>query len=427
MSEKLNTPDNGPILGKDYSNLMRFLAFLSIATIYFFYCYNFMVGTFVKPMMVKTIAEGGFNFTVKQTANIFAIMSFGTIPGTILFGILSSKIGKKYTLITVALLIGLTTFLPMLDYTNYSLWYAARFITGFTLGGVFGTAQPLTAELFAKKYRGKMSAVLTSLFSIAMIFGGVVYSALGDNWQAQMYTAIIPPIIGAVMAYFFIPNDFQIMRDLHKRAKEKNEKINYLSMYRGKYALIGLGVILLSGANFTAYSAFSNNATLYLKENIGFTAAIAGSIYSLQGLGQLIGYNLWGWIADKFGRKVPLIGMAASAIAIFMYMQVSTSGQTTFMIISVLIGLCFGFSGAWGAYYTELFPEKFSSLSAGISFNGGRIISTFAIPIIVGFADETIDGAKNFPKVFFAAIIVLVAGAILWAFLPETLKKVKAQ
>ena len=40
-------------------------------------------------------------------------MSYGTIPGTIVFGILNAKIGKKYTLIVVASLIALTTFLPM--------------------------------------------------------------------------------------------------------------------------------------------------------------------------------------------------------------------------------------------------------------------------------------------------------------------------
>lgn len=416
--------ENEIILGKDYSNAKRIMAFLSIVVIYFFYCYNFMVGTFVKPMMVETLANGGFGFTMKQTSQIFAVMSLGTIPGTIVFGILSSKIGKKYTLISVGLLIGITTFIPMLSYSNYTLWKVARFVTGFTLGGVFGTAMPLTAELFPRKLRGKMAAILTSLFSLAMIFGGAVYGALGDaNWRLLMYTAIIPPIIGAILVYFFVPNDYENMKKLNEEAKAKKEKISYLSMYKGKYALIGLGVILLSGANFTAYSAFSNNATMYLRDTIGYTAALAGSIYSVQGIGQLIGYNFWGLISDKFGRKIPLIGMALSAVVMFAYMKIGGANQTFYMVASLLLGICFGFSGAWGAYYTELFPEKFSSMSAGISFNGGRIVSTFALPIIVGFADTTVNGVRNFPATFYAAMGVLVVGAIIWAFLPETFVK----
>ena len=190
-----------------------------------------------------------------------------------------------------------------------------------------------------------------------------------------VYTAVIPPIIGAILVNFFVPNDIKLTKKRNEEAKNQGEKINYLNMYKGKYLFIGIGVILLSGANFTAYSAFSNNAALYLKTVIGVSAATAGSIYSLQGIGQLIGYNMWGFIADKFGRKKPAIGMALCAVFIFIYMQLGPDNISTFKLVTFLLGLNIGFSGAWGAYYTELFPKRFSSLAPGISFNGGRIIS----------------------------------------------------
>lgn len=79
MSKEMQT--NDIVLGKDYSSAKRWIAFFSIALIYFFYCFNFMVGTFVKPTMIYSPAEGGFGFTLQQTEEIFAVMSFGTIPG----------------------------------------------------------------------------------------------------------------------------------------------------------------------------------------------------------------------------------------------------------------------------------------------------------------------------------------------------------
>ncbi|SCZ78578.1 MFS transporter [Acidaminobacter hydrogenoformans] len=410
------------ILGKERTNLQRNIAFLSILVIYFFYCYNFMVGTFVKPTMIYTIAEGGFGFTLKQTESIFAIMSFATIPGTLLFGWMSSKLGKKYTLMIVALTITATTYLPMLSPMNYTLWRIARFTTGFALGGVFGTAVPLVAEMYKQKYRGKLAAIMTSTFSVAMIFGGKLYGLLGDaNWDILMYTAIIPPAIGAILVYFFVPNDYEYTRQLISSAKEKGEKINYLSMYKGKYLWIGIGVILLSGANFTAYSSFSNNSTTYLKTVLGMSAAAAGSIYSMQGWGQLIGYNVWGTIADRFGRKVPAIGMGLSAVAVFIYMQLSSSDVSMFKVISLLLGFCVGFSGAWGAYYTELFPKRFSALAPGISFNGGRLISTYALPMIAGVAATS----AGMPGIFRISMIVFVIGAVVWFLLPETLNKAR--
>ncbi len=410
------------ILGKDDSMTKKMLAFLAIAIIYFFYCYNFMVGTFIKPTMIGDISAGGFGFTLKQSEEIFAVMSFGTIPGTFLFGMISTRIGKKKTLISIALLIALTTFIPMLSPTSVMLWKSARFCTGVVLGGVFGCAMPLVADMFPGKYRGKLAATLTALYSLAMMFGGKVYGVLGDaNWKTLMYTVIIPPIIGAILAVIFVPDDSEYTQKMFEQGKESGEKINYLSMYKGKYLWIGLGTIILSGANFTAYSAFSNNATTYLVTSIGMTAAVAGSIFSLQGLGQLLGYFVWGIIADKFGRKIPFIGMAASAVFVFVYTKLGVDNVTSFYMVSVLIGFAVGYSGAWGAYYTELFPSKYRALSAGMSFNGGRIISTFAVPAIAGAA----SGNMGMMIIFYIAMAVFIAGSIVWLVLPETLNKVQ--
>ncbi|MCH4888242.1 MFS transporter [Acidaminobacter sp. JC074] len=420
-AKKLVEEDNGIILGKDRSNGQRIAAFLSILTIYFFYCYNFMLGTFTRPTMTAAIADGGFGFEVTQASAIFAIMSFATIPGTLVFGMLTTRIGKKRTLMTIALLISAFTFLPLLSPTNFTLWRAARFMTGFALGGVFGTAVPLVTEMFKPELRGKLAAILTSTFSLAMIFGGKVYGMLGDdNWRLLVLTAVIPPVIGAVLTFFFVPDDKELtLKRNAEAAQNKGEKIHYLSMYKGKYLFIGIGVILLSGMNFTAYSAYSNNATNYLRTILGMSAVTAGSIYSLQGIGQLIGYNSWGFIADKFGRKKPLIGMVFAAVLVFIFTRLNADAVSSFKVVSIFLGFCFGFSGAWGAYYTELFPKRFSGLAPGISFNGGRIISSFALPIIAGIAATSV----GMVGIFSVAMGILVTGAVIWLFLPETLNK----
>lgn len=410
------------ILGPERTNFQRMLAFGSILVVYFFYCYNFMLSAFVRPTLTAAVSAGGYGFSLQQAASIFAVMSFATIPGTIIFGMISSKIGKKKGLMLIAMSIAVTTFLPLLDPSSYQLWRATRFLAGFSLGGVFGTAVPLVTEMFPQRYRGKLAAILTSTFSVAMIFAGYLYGILGDeNWRLLVYTAAIPPIVGAVLVYFTVPDDSSRMKELNQVAKDKGERINYFSMYRGKYFFIGIGVIILSGCNFLAYSAYSNNATVYLKSVLGMSAATAGAIYSLQGIGQLIGYNLWGFIADRFGRKVPAIGMFLCSGLVFYFLQLGPKDVSTFKIVSALLGLNIGFSGAWGAYYTELFPRRFSALSSGISFNGGRIISTIGLPIIAGLAATP----AGMPAIFKASMGVFVAGALIWVFLPETLNKVR--
>lgn len=421
-----NNPNNSAanpnliILGADRSTTQRMIAFAAILVVYFFYCYNFMLGTFVRPTLTAAIENGGYGFTLKQAESIFAIMSFGTVPGTILFGLLASRIGKKRGLIVIALCIAGTTLLPLIDPSNYDYWRAARFLAGFSLGGVFGTAVPLVTEMFPQRYRGKLAAILTSTFSIAMIFAGQLYGMLGDaNWKVLVYTAAIPPLIGAFLVMLTVPDDYALMQQRRAEASKEGKGIGYLSMYRGKYLFIGLGVILLSGLNFVGYSSYSNNATKYLRDGLGLSAAVAGSIYSLQGIGQLIGYNVWGFIADRFGRKVPAIGMLLCSALVFAFLQLAPTDISTFKVVSATLGFCIGFSGAWGAYYTELFPRRFSAIAAGISFNGGRLLSTVALPMIAGLATSP----ETMPNIFRASMAIFAAGAVLWACLPETLNR----
>lgn len=417
MDNEIKSQENDIVLGKELSLFRRILAFLAIAVIYFFYSYNFMINTFTKVAMTEE-----FHFTLTQTEQIFAYMTIGTIIGTFVFGKISSKIGKKRTLIIIAVAISVTTAIPFIKPDSFLLWTIARTITGIALGGTFGTAMPLVADMFPGKYRGKLAAIVTSLFSLAMMFGGWIYGVLGEsNWQGLMYTAIIPPIIGAVLALIFIPDDYKMTKELNAKSEEQGEKIGYLSMYKGKYLWIGLGVIILSACNFTAYAAFSNNSTAYLQNTLGMTASVAGSIYAMQGIGQTLGYLFWGAMADKFGRKVPLIGMAMSAIIVFIFTRLNADQVLVFQILSIIIGFCVGFSGGWGAYYSELFPQKYRALSAGISFNGGRLISSVALPIVA--AHTSVD---NLMPLFILSSGVFIFGAVVWAFLPETLQKRKA-
>ncbi len=57
-----------------------------------------------------------------------------------------------------------------------------------------------------------------------------------------MYTAIIPPAVGAIMIYLFVPNDIEDTNKLNEEAKNQGEKINYLNMFKDKYLWIGFGV-----------------------------------------------------------------------------------------------------------------------------------------------------------------------------------------
>ena len=400
--------------------LKKLAAFFAIAFIYFFYCYNFMIGTFIKPTMITPLDKGGLGFTLVQTEQIFSCMSVGMIIGTILFGKLATRYGKKKVYICVALMISFMTFLPLFHPSSFLLWFLARTLTGIALGGVYGICMPLVTDLFSPKHSGRISAIITALFSVAIIFGGKLYSIVGDaHWRLLIMTAVIPPILGVLLIFFLVPDDSIAMKQLHFANPGSGNEITYRNMYRGKYLWIGIGAILLSGLNFVAQESYSNNITTYLITELGFTSTLAGSIYGVQGFGQFFGYLFWGTIADKFGQKIPAFMMFACSGLIFIFTRLTASTPQAFFVISILLGFGVGYTGSWGAYYASLFPVKFRSLSVGTSFNGGRIISAFVLPMVTSLA----GGSNGMLPIFYVSLITFIAGSIVWALLPETNQK----
>ncbi len=465
---------------KDYVELStqkRILAFLSIAVIYFFYCYNFSITAIYKPLLIDS-----YGFSSTELSNAFALMSFGTLFGTIIAGFLASKINKKIALIVMALGFTIPTFLHIVTFDNYTMWVVLRFIAGTSLGGIFGTAVALICDMFPSKHRGKLTSLASSLFALAFSFGFTVASKFeATNQYMVLIVGALMPLIGIVLTFIFVPNTDKILEDKQKEAtgnEEVAKKPSYLEFVKSA-PLIVLLAVFLSGMNFTGYSGFTNNSSLYISEKVTENAEalvedgvlsessgqfiyeddeikvvetiddesvektistgdvvsdsdielIAKSIarskasaaMAFVGNGHFVGFIAFGFIGDFFGRKKNILGMLLSAIAGAGILLISYNGSMLpYTLLGIVMGFGFGYSGVWGAYYSELFDPKFRGMAAGFCFNMGRVISMVSVPFIGRMVDS-----MGVSKALWIPLGAFVLGALAWGILPETLKKQK--
>ncbi len=417
LSKFKNMNVDDVVLGKELTIGRRILAYVSILVIYFFYCYNFYILSLLGPLM-KNWGINTTNFGI-----LFSVMSFGTLGGTILAGIIASNTSKKKTLIGLALAFAVSSFFHIFTYESFTAWFILRLISGVALGGIFGTAVGLIVDLFPQKYRGRLTSFASSLFAVAGILAGEIAVAFIDtNWTVLIWVAVLPTFIGILMVIFFVPDDGKTIRAQKQLADGSVQisKPTYRELLMS-HTWIALGALALSGMNFSGYSGFSQFVPIYLQDGLGLAASDWGRMISIQNLGHFIGFNMWGFVADNFGRKKNIWGMVLCAAIIPVYMALKVDvGLAIFFTCAFLFGIGLGYSGVWGAYYSELFPEKFRTIAAGFCFNMGRIISMIAVPII-GFLGAKLGfkAALTIPAAFF------LLGIIVWAFLPETFKKKK--
>lgn len=463
---------------KDYvelSTTKRILAFVSIAVIYFFYCYNFSITAIYQPLLVDS-----YGFSASELSNAFALMSFGTLFGTIIAGLLASKINKKIALIIMALGFTIPTFLHIITFDNYMMWVVLRFIAGTSLGGIFGTSVALICDMFPPQHRGKLTSLASSLFALAFSFGFTISSQFeSTNQYMVLIVGSLMPLIGIVLTIFFVPNTDKILSDAREESSEEApKKPSYLQFIKSA-PLVLLLAVFLSGMNFTGYSGFTNNSSLYISEQVtenieqlveNEVISESGSSYTYEGKdmtvvetvgddkvektiktgdtinendamliskslarskasaamafvgnGHFVGFIVFGFIGDFFGRKKNIIGLLLSAAAGAAILLVSYNGSMLiYTMLGIVMGFGFGYSGVWGAYYSELFDPKYRGMAAGFCFNMGRIISMISVPFIGRMVDS-----MGVSKALWIPLGAFLLGAIAWGMLPETLKKQK--
>lgn len=407
-------------LGKDLSVVRRFAAYFSVLLIYFFYCYNFSLLSIMGPLLTKT-----YGFSQTQFSFLFSLQSWGLLVGTLIAGGCCIKFGKKRTLMALGMIFATSTLLHIFMVSNYTVWVIFRFVAGMALGGTYGTSVGLIVDLFPAEIRGRLTAIASSLFALAGALAGAIASAWFDtNWTVVIWAGIIPVYVGVILLAILMPDDLELtIRRNAEAMKNSSEKVSYRSMLQGKYLGIAIMCILMSGMNFSGFSGFSQFVPIYLQENVGMSAAQWGRLVSQQSFGQFLGFLFFGVIGDTFGRKKTMVGMLLCGVMIPVYMSLGLEMFTAFNICAFLFGLGLGYSGIWGAYYTELFPERYRSVAAGFCFNMGRIVSSFVVLLIGVVADSGVSLKTTllFPAAFF------FIGTAIWLFLPETLVRTKRE
>lgn len=96
---------------------------------------------------------------------------------------------------------------------------------------------------------------------------------------------------------------------------------------------------------FAFIGAFSPYFSLYLS-SIRFTALDIGVVMSLMQVMRLLGPNLWGWLAERLGRKTPIVRMAA---------VVSLVGFSGFFLSDAFIGV-FVAMAVMGFFWSAALP-----------------------------------------------------------------------
>ena len=321
--------------------------------------------------------------------------------GGFFFGILADYIGRVRTLALSIIMVGLFTGLQGIanDTTMFGVY---RFFTGVGTGAEIVVGIPLVAEAFAERHRAKVLGFMMTGGAVGNLLGGQIYAFVGPyGWRYVMLAGVLPAIaLLALRRGMEEPERFRAVQarrqTLQAAASRTEEEDRYLGFVpaqlfnrENRYSTF-IGLLFCIGTLLSIWTSQIWLPTIQgqMLAKSGITGAAAapfiGQGTTLWGVGGIIGYATFGFIADRFGRRAAIIFYNIGAIAsgLFLYQGLDTWDWYPF-VLPVFGYFVFGVFSGHAVYLPELFPTHIRATAVSFCNGTGRVITSFG-PLVAG-------------------------------------------
>src|SRR5580698_4852718 len=157
----------------------------------------------------------------------------------------------------------------------------------------------------------------------------------------------------------------------------------------------------------------------YLQKDLGLPTGMVALPVMLSSLMFFLSAILWGWFADRFGRRQTLIITALMTIPIAP-LYLLTRDYSMIVVFFTLQGL-FGGGGMhtqWPHYLSERFPTEVRATASGFCYHQGAIFGGLVGPLLAYFATDWHLGFAI--PMLIGTIFASVSLIIAMMFSPET-------
>jgi MFS transporter, AAHS family, 4-hydroxybenzoate transporter len=358
---------------------------------------------FVAPVIAKE-----WGLSVPAFGSVFAAGLFGLMIGSMLFGAIADRFGRKYPMIISMSIIVVFCFLTAHAETINEL-LLMRLLTGIGIGGILPNILSLSAEYSPKRMRNTLLTIMFCGFPLGAVLGGLISAKMIPvyGWESVFYLGGIISLVLIPVMFLGLPESlrFIVLKDKSTRVAEILRKINPSGNYSTEDAFL-LSEEKLSGtpvkylfknglAKITIllwFIFFMNLLTVYfmtnwlpsILQNVGFPlekAIIATVVFNA---GSITGGLIIGRLIDKYGAvKVLITSYVSGGIVMGLIGFLASSYLVLFSMIFITALLIVGGLLGIQALATAVYPTMVRSTGLGWCLGIGRVGSIIG-PVIGG-------------------------------------------
>lgn len=400
----------------------------------------------------------GFTVTNNEGALIGSMVTVGALIAAIPIGYISDKVGRKFTLILLALLF-LINWILLCFSSNLEMVVAARFFAGMGLGGICVVAPMYIGEIAEPAYRGTFGSFFQLFLSSGILFTCVV--GYVTNWLGLAIVLGVTPIVfGGSMCFMPESPIYSVAKNKLSTA-ERN-----LKRLRGSSSNISTELKMIQKDIADSQKRTASFMDIFSRGNLRAVIAVFGvlAFQQLSGINAIVFYTVNIFkaagtdlspflsaiivnsiqvvvsyfsilVIEKANRRFYLIfsstGMMLCLVSIgvffhFKVLHIDTSRLAWIPLGSAIIYMAC-FSVGYGPVPWMLLGEMFSSEIKGIA-SGIAILVNWSLAFVVTMFFPIMNAALGEHITFYIFSCILGLGSVFVYFLvPETRGKTLAQ
>src|SRR5262244_2034079 len=338
-------------------------------------------------LIIKPIADE-FGVSTAEVAIVFTLTLWMRLVGAVASGWLADRVGRKLPLMISIFWYSICNFIAGFSPTFVFL-LVFRTLLGIGMGAEWPAGAALAMEQWPIRSRGLMSGVLQGSWGIGALLSSAAYGLLYNwiGWRGLLMIGVLPALSIVYVRHFVKEPPVWVENRRLQRTHQREVRVPLVKIFKRGLLYNTLTACWWMASAFVVGYSIGGLFPTYLQKDLQLSPGLVALPVMLQSIVFFLSGSLWGWTADRVGRRIAIIIPALLTIPITpLYLM---TGDYTMIVVFFTIQGAFGggvMHVLYPAYLAERFPTEVRATASGFVYHQGAIFGGLTAPVITYFA-----------------------------------------